>query len=98
VSWREIGRAQVIEDAEPDEEAAFEEFVRSTGIYGLSYLAERILDEHYPADVFQWKEVQYGVTWGGEHGGEDIGPGVKWAALLRMAIAELDRMEKANDA
>lgn len=58
------------------------------GIRGLSWLIREVLDTHYPEDIFPVEGVLY-PAWGGEHGGSDIDPGMKWIALLRQALREV---------
>jgi hypothetical protein len=45
------------------------------------------LNQTYPLPYFNVET--YGVMWPSEHAGEDIDPGVKWATLLRLAIAQV---------
>ena len=71
----------------------FDGFIDSLGIDGLNYIIARVVDEHYPADVFPTDGVIY-PSWGGEHGGSDIQPGVKWIALLRQALEEIIDAER----
>ncbi len=72
-----------------DRREAPERFAHELGVRGLSWMIQTVLDDHYPTDVFPQDRVQYGVNWAGEHGGEDIDPGVKWIALLRLALEEV---------
>ena len=65
-----------------------EHCIERTGIYGLTWFIQAVLDEHYPADIFGDGDVLY-PTWASEIGGTDIDPGAKWAALLRHAIKEV---------
>lgn len=67
-------------------------FVQLLGMRGLNWLIAAVLSRHYPADVFPPDGVLY-PSWGGERGGDDIQPGVKWAATLRLAIEEVNREE-----
>lgn len=67
-----------------------EQFIVRIGMRGLNWMIRTVLDKHYPLDVFPQEDVQYGVMWGGEHAGADIDPGVKWVALLRMALKEVE--------
>ncbi len=64
-----------------------EDFVRDLGIYTLSALIEKVLDEHYPVEAFGEGTNLY-PTWASNHGGTDIDPGVKWVSLLRHAVRE----------
>ena len=65
-----------------------DEFLRRLGIRGLTYAIERVLDEHYPADIFGDGSDVY-PSWRGDRGGSDIDPGIRWCALLRAAIKEV---------
>lgn len=91
----EIGREQMVDAVGGGNENVLDRLVRDTGIYGLSYFIGRVLDEHYPVDIFgddtSAAGIMYGVNWGGEQAGEDIPRGVKWAVLLRHAIRQIER-------
>jgi hypothetical protein len=67
-------------------------FVHNMGIYSLSYLIERVLDEHYPADIFGDGEKLY-LNWSSNdpQAGGEIDPGVRWCNLLRVALKQLPR-------
>ena len=67
-----------------------EQFIVRVGMKGLNWIIQQVLDRHYPLDVFPQDTVHYGMTWGGEHGGDDIDPGVKWVAHLREALRVID--------
>lgn len=67
-------------------------FSKKLGLRGLTWLIATVLDEHYPEVVFPADVLH--PTWGGEHGGDDIDPGVKWVALLRQAIKEVQPREE----
>lgn len=59
------------------------------GIKGLSLLVAMVIEKHYPADIFPVDGVQYGVNWAYDEGGNGPQPGVKWIALMRMALEEV---------
>lgn len=63
--------------------------VHELGIYSLSHLIEKVLDEHYPADVFGNGDLVVELSWA--QGRRDIDPGVRWVALLRLALKQLPR-------
>lgn len=83
----DLGKEEVWDLIEGDDRPESpEDFAAGIGIRGLSWLVRAVLDAHYPEDIFPWREIQFGVSWASEHGGTDIDPGVKWVALLRMAL------------
>jgi hypothetical protein len=67
-------------------------FVRELGWHGFLWIIRERLDTIYPAPGF--RATTYGVLWGGEHGGEDIDAGVKWATLLDLALEQLPKETK----
>jgi hypothetical protein len=66
------------------------EWIDRLGMEDLNAIIRRVLDNHYPEDIFPWRDNQFGVLWAGERGGFDIDKGVKWVTLLRMALAEVE--------
>lgn len=86
----EIGHDQFVEAVGGRDDSLVNRLVRDTGIYALTYFIERVLDEHYPADIFGAGDTLI-PTWVSDRGGEDIDPGIKWVALLRHAIKEVSR-------
>lgn len=94
--WERRGRAQF--EASFASNTTAEGLARETGIYGLSWFARQVIGDHYGEEVFQWRDVQFGVIWAGERAGEDIDPGVRWVALMQLALSQLDGIEARRKA
>lgn len=71
----------------------FDKFIERLGLRGLNFIIAKVLDDHYPESIFSTGTLLY-PSWASEHGGEDIQPGIKWAAFLRAAIEEINRAER----
>lgn len=67
--------------------ASIEDWVANLSLQAFNALIQTKLDATYPAPYFEAE--QYGVMWRGEHAGEDIDPGIRWATLLRLALKQL---------
>lgn len=65
-----------------------DEFVRHLDWHGFLWLIHERLDTIYPEDIYGANTAY--VSWSGEHGGEDIDPGVRWVVLLREALKQLE--------
>lgn len=65
-----------------------EQFIIRIGMKGLNWIIKQVLDHHYPVDAFPADIVM--PSWLDDHGGESFDPGVKWVALLRAALKEID--------
>jgi len=65
-------------------------FFERIGLSGLNWIIASVLAKTYPAVVFDTDGTLY-ETWGGEHGGEDIEPGMKWLAALRLGLEVVNR-------
>lgn len=62
--------------------------VEMAGVYEVNWLLTEILNRRYPADIFgDGKIVQ--PSWLDEHGGDSFDPGVKWVAVLRLALQQV---------
>lgn len=72
---------------------SIEQFAHRLGMRSLNRLIAMVLAEHYSADIFPADGVLY-PAWGGEHGGDDIDPGVKWIACLRLALEVVNAERK----
>jgi hypothetical protein len=84
------GRDQVWAIFEEDHEQLVEpeDVAERLGIWGLTWLIQATLDAHYPSDVFG-DENDVSPIWLRGDGGQGLDKGVKWAVLLRRAIAEV---------
>jgi hypothetical protein len=60
-----------------------EQFVARLGMRGLNWLIRRVLDNHYPLDIFPIEQVEVDAF-------ADAEPGVRWVACLRQALKEAE--------
>ena len=84
-----IGGAEASEAFKTTE---IDRFIDRLGMRGLNWIIASVIARHYSADVFPEDGKVMNINWRADADyGPGLDPGVKWIALLRMAMEEVNR-------
>jgi hypothetical protein len=88
VRERGLGRNEAVEAFGA---VKIEGFIDRLGMRGLNWFIASVIARHYPNDVFPEDGKIMDISWRADADyGPGLDPGVKWIALLRQAMKEVN--------